>query len=75
MTHHDLNAQFTETGTTPAGFIAWAASFGVTVSHPTVSRHRAGTQGITAPWEIVYRCFFVAAKEYKKNLKNNCQNT
>lgn len=75
MIHHDLNQRFTETGTTPAGFIAWAASLGVTVSHSTVSRHRAGTQGITAPWALAYACFFQDVKTFEKKLEKNLKNT
>ena len=58
MTHTELNTLFTESGKTAADFIQWCTGFGVRVTHPTVSRHRAGTQGITAPWAICYKVFF-----------------
>lgn len=69
MTHHELNAEFTRTRTTPAGFIAWAASLGYTVAHATVSRQRAGTQGITTPWAIAYRVFFREVDEFSNRLQ------
>ena len=68
MTKDELNALFEKHAQTPAAFIAWAAGHGVTVSHSTVSRHRAGTQGITGPWEICYRVFFSDWSKIKDRL-------
>lgn len=58
MTNEQLNSEFHRTQTTPGDFIEWARSMGVKVHDATISRHRAGTQGITAPWAIAYKCFF-----------------
>lgn len=61
MTHHELNQLFENTGLTPPDFQRWAREkFGVTVHRATISRHRAGTQGITAPWEIAYKLFLTS---------------
>jgi len=58
MTTEQLNTMFRTHSRTSADFIRWAAGLGVTVDDATVSRHRAGTQGITKPWQIAYVCFF-----------------
>jgi len=58
MNAKELNDLFHQTNTTPRDFIRWAAEMGQTVQDSTVSRHRAGTQGITTPWAIAYTLFF-----------------
>ena len=58
MNSTQLNDLFQETNTTPRDFIRWAAEIGQTVQDSTISRHRAGTQGITTPWAIAYILFF-----------------
>lgn len=63
--HNDLRARFAATGKRPRHFIAWAAEMGFKVEHATISRHEAGTQGITIPWGIAYECFF---NECEKNI-------
>lgn len=61
-----LNARFTAANKKPRHFIAWAADMGFKVEHATISRHEAGTQGITIPWGIAYECFFM---ECEKNIE------
>lgn len=58
MTRTELNKLFTATSTNPTAFIAWAEALGYHVDPATVSRHRAGSQGITVPWAIAYTWFF-----------------
>lgn len=58
MTNHDLKQLFTAHDASARDFIRWAAGFGVTVYDSTISRHLAGTQGLTAPWVIAYKTFF-----------------
>ncbi len=58
ITGTDLTARFAATGKRPRHFIAWVADMGFKVEHATISRHEAGTQGITIPWGIAYECFF-----------------
>jgi len=58
MTHAELKQKLEITGKTARDFIRWAAEKGVTVHDATVSRHLAGTQGITAPWQLAYLYFF-----------------
>ena len=58
MTHNDLKQKFESSGKTARDFIRWAAEKGVKVHDATVSRHLAGTQGVTAPWELAYNWFF-----------------
>ncbi len=58
MTHTELKAKFEVAGKTARDFIRWATEKGVKVHDATVSRHLAGTQGITAPWQLAYLCFF-----------------
>lgn len=58
MTHTDLRNHFQVTGRSARDFIRWAASKGVTVHDATVSRHLAGSQGITEPWKLAYLWFF-----------------
>ena len=58
MTYHELNAHFKTSDLSPTDFIKWAAGYGVKVHYATISRHQAGTQSITAPWELAYKCFF-----------------
>lgn len=58
MTHHELKQNFEVAGKSARDFIRWAADHGVTVHPATISRHLAGTQGITAPWELAYKWFF-----------------
>jgi len=58
MNSTQLNNLFRETNTTPRDFIRWAAEMSQNVQDSTISRHRAGTQGITTPWAIAYTLFF-----------------
>ena len=58
MTHTELKQKFEVTGKTARDFIRWAAEKGVKVHDATVSRHLAGTQGITGPWVLSYLWFF-----------------
>lgn len=59
MTPQQLNQAFNETQTTPRDFIRWVNDeFAESVQDATISRHRAGTQGITVPWAIAYKSFF-----------------
>ena len=58
MTHTDLKQKFEVTGKTARDFIRWAAEKGEKVHDATVSRHLAGTQGITGPWRLSYLWFF-----------------
>ena len=58
MTHDQLKQKFEVTGKSARDFIRWAAEKGVKVHDATVSRHLAGTQGITASWELSYLWFF-----------------
>lgn len=58
MTGIELRSLFQVTGKTARDFIRWAESHGVKVHDATVSRHLAGTQGITASWELAYLWFF-----------------
>lgn len=58
MDAKQLNDLFRQTNTTPRDFIRWAAELGQTVQDSTISRHRAGSQGITTPWAIAYKLFF-----------------
>lgn len=58
MTNIELKQKFEVAGKTARDFIRWAAEKGVTVHDATVSRHIAGTQGITGPWVLAYLFFF-----------------
>jgi len=58
MTHTELKQRFEVAGRNARDFIRWAQSHGVKVHDSTVSRHLAGTQGITGPWELAYKWFF-----------------
>lgn len=58
MTSAELKQSFQVAGKTSRDFIRWASTHGVTVHDATVSRHLAGTQGITGPWVLAYRWFF-----------------
>ena len=58
MTHTELKQNFEVAGKTARDFIRWAAEKGVKVHAATISRHLAGTQGITAPWQLAYTWFF-----------------
>ena len=64
MTNTELKKTFQVTGLTARDFMRWAAEKGATVHDATVSRHLAGTQGITAPWKIAYICFFSEQKAH-----------
>jgi len=54
----DLRARFAAANKKPRHFVVWAAGMGHKVQYATVSRHMAGTQGITVPWAIAYDYFF-----------------
>lgn len=54
----ELKEKFEVTGKSGRDFIRWAATHGVKVHDSTVSRHLAGTQGITQAWELAYLWFF-----------------
>jgi hypothetical protein len=58
MTNVELKRNFEVTGKTARDFIRWAAEKGVKVHDATVSRHLAGTQTITQPWQLAYLWFF-----------------
>jgi len=58
MTNQELKQKFEVTGKSARDFIRWAAEKGVKVHDATVSRHLAGTQGITAPWQLSYLFYF-----------------
>jgi len=58
MSHTDLKQNFEVTGCSARDFIRWAAEKGVKVHDATVSRHLAGTQNITQPWQLAYLWFF-----------------
>jgi hypothetical protein len=58
MTHIKLKHLFQVAGKSSRDFIRWAATKGVKVHDATVSRHLAGTQGITGPWALAYGWFF-----------------
>ena len=58
MTHTDLKQKFKVTGKIARDFIRWADEKGVKVHDATVSRHLAGTQKITQPWQLAYLWFF-----------------
>lgn len=58
MSSTDLKQKFEVAGKSSRDFIRWAAEKGVTVHDATVSRHLAGTQGITGPWVLAYLFFF-----------------
>ena len=58
MTAAELKQKFEVTGKTARDFIRWAGEKGVKVHDATVSRHLAGTQNITQPWQLAYRWFF-----------------
>lgn len=58
MTAAELKQKFEVTGKTARDFIRWAAEKNVKVYDATVSRHLAGTQGITQSWELSYLWFF-----------------
>ena len=58
MTHTELKQKFEVTGRTARDFIRWADEKGVKVHDATVSRHLAGTQGITQAWELAYLFYF-----------------
>lgn len=58
MNHIDLKQKFEATGKTARDFIRWADGKGVKVHDATVSRHLAGTQGITQAWCLAYLFFF-----------------
>lgn len=58
MANQELKQNFQITGKTARDFIRWAAERGVVVHDATVSRHLAGTQGITGPWKLAYLWFF-----------------
>jgi len=59
----DLRARFAAADKTPRQFILWATGMGHKVGYATVSRHMAGTQGITTPWAIAYDCFFASLEK------------
>ena len=54
----ELKQKFEVTGKTARDFIRWAAEKNVKVHDATVSRHLAGTQNITQPWQLAYLWFF-----------------
>lgn len=58
MSHIELKQKFEVAGKSARDFIRWAAEKDVTVHDATVSRHLAGTQGITGPWILAYLFFF-----------------
>ncbi len=58
MTSRELKQEFEVTGKSTRDFIRWAAEKGVKVHDATVSRHLAGTQGITHAWKLAYLWFF-----------------
>lgn len=58
MTNIELKYLFESSGKTARDFIRWADEKGVKVHDATVSRHLAGTQGITGPWVLGYLWFF-----------------
>lgn len=63
MTNTELKQKFEVSGKSARDFIRWASEKGVVVHDATVSRHIAGTQGITQPWAISYLCFFEDIKQ------------
>jgi len=58
MSHIELKEKFQVTGKLARDFIRWADGHGVKVYDATVSKHLAGTQGITEPWKLAYLWFF-----------------
>lgn len=58
MSNTELKARFEVAEKSARDFIRWAADKGVIVHDATVSRHLAGTQGITGPWVLAYLFFF-----------------
>mgnify|MGYP000060603399 FL=1 len=58
MDHNELKQKFEVAGKTARDFIRWAELHGVKVHDATVSRHLAGTQGITGPWALAYGWYF-----------------
>ena len=58
MKNNELKQKFEVTGKSARDFIRWAAEKGVKAHDATVSRHLAGTQGITQAWELAYLWFF-----------------
>jgi len=58
MTNTELKHKFEVTGKSARDFIRWAHEKGVKVHDATISRHLAGTQGITQAWELAYLWFF-----------------
>jgi hypothetical protein len=63
MTNIELKHLFQVAGKTSRDFIRWAAEHGVLVHDATVSRHLAGTQGITGPWVLAYKWYFEQAQQ------------
>lgn len=61
--HNDLRARFAAANKKPRHFVVWAAGMGHKVQYATVSRHMAGTQGITVPWAIAYDYFFASLEK------------
>ena len=58
MTNFELKQKFEDAGKSAHDFIKWVKEKGVKVHAATISRHLAGTQGITQPWELAYLWFF-----------------
>ncbi len=58
MNYTDLKQLFQVAGKSARDFIRWAESHGIKVHDATVSRHLAGTQGITGPWALAYKYYF-----------------
>lgn len=58
MKNTELKEKFEVTGKTARDFIRWASGKGVKVHHATISRHLAGTQGITQAWQLAYLFYF-----------------
>jgi hypothetical protein len=59
----NLRARFTAAQKKPRHFVVWAADMGHQIQYATVSRHMAGTQGITVPWAIAYDYFFASLEK------------
>jgi hypothetical protein len=59
----NLRARFAAANKKPRHFVVWAAGMGHKIQYATVSRHMAGTQGITVPWAIAYDYFFASLEK------------
>ena len=62
MSNTELKQLFQVAGKSARDFIRWAESHGVKVHDATISRHLAGTQGVTGPWKLSYLWFFQSMK-------------